>query len=327
MSSDEQVLDDEGRRTARLVDFFILSFTIGWFGIVGNGINMIVFCRQGFSTTVNIAFFGLAISDFFFSFFLEWYCICLNPDYIFSSYQWDQTDVAYLSASWPHICSCRITSYITIYITTERYLSIAFPLKVKQIVTKKITTFILIVFFVVNICSLIPEYVSMQLGWRKKSKSQQNSLWSGCKQYTQSVLYLYVLHSLLGMTSFIGVIIATVALVTKLKQSSQWRKEAKSQSDPHSLKEKKLVKMIVAVACILIICNIPAAILSIATYIVDKDISIVGKQLNVAEAMWSIAYVFQTTNSSVNIILYYIMSSKYKKTFHELLSCCRMKQA
>lgn len=317
-------LSEGARKIFEVINFEILSLPIGLSGIVSNFINIIIFYKQGFHTTVNIAFFGLAISDLLCLLFLEWICICMNP-LIASVLPWVMVDVAFLSGAWPHVCFCRITSYITIYITAERYISIAWPLKVKTLVTAKITSCVVIAIYIVNILVLVPEYTSSYLGWRfhyNRNVTLISLKYTSDRASVEGVENF--LHSIFGIMSFLGVIVFTVALVTKLKKSSKWRKESSitPQINNISAREQKTVKMIVLIATVLIICYTPGAMISLTTFVFGPDLNVLGRYVNICLASWSIAYVSQTINSSVNIIVYYKMSSNYRRIFDEMFFYC-----
>lgn len=136
----------------------------------------------------------------------------------------------------------------------------------------------------------------------------------------------HFLHSILSIVSFTLVVILTVALVTKLKKSSEWRKESTAQTAQLNnvcIREQKTVKMVVLIATVLIVCYTPGTMLTLATFVLGPDLNVLGKYVNICLASWSVGYVCQAINSSVNIILYYKMSSKYRRTFDELLSLCK----
>lgn len=318
-----KVLSDEGRQIFETINFVIISSITGLFGIAANIINIVIFYKQGFGSTVNIGLFALAISDLCCLLSLEWVCVGLNPLFSASNIPWVLVEVMFLSGAWPHVCFCRITSYITSYITAERYLSIAMPLKVKQIITPRRTAVVLCVIYFINFLLLTPDYATAYLAWKfapSKNRTLLTLTFTSSREKVEGLEN--VLHSLAGTTSFLAVIIFTSVLVIKLRKTSKWRIKVVSGTRKHeaiSLREQKTVKMIVLIASVLIFCYIPGAIISMATFIVGPEFNILGRYINICMATWSIAFVFQTFNSSINIIFYYTMSSKYKQTLLELL--------
>lgn len=285
--------------------------------------NIVVFYKQGFSNTVNIAFLGLAVSDLCCLITLEWVSVCMNPLMSTHNVPWISVEVMYLSTGWAHICFCRITSFITVYITAERYISISSPLKVKEIITPRVTTVTLCLIFTTNIMTLMPEYASAYLGWTfvaEYNRTLVAIVFTSNRKKLQGLSC--ALHSIFSTTSFVGVVICTVILVTKLRQTSAWRKELTAAHDQKrgfmSPRDKKMVKMIVLIASVLIACYTPGAIGGMITFVVGPEFSIKGRYINACVAAWSIPFAFQAFNSSINCVLYYRMSSKYRHAFHEM---------
>lgn len=315
------VLSTEDRFVFEVVNYVTLCTIIGLFGIASNIINALVFFKQGFNNTVNISFFGLAISDMFCLVTLEWVCICLNPLFVASDVPWMSLEVQYLTGAWPHVCFSRITSLITAYVAAERCLCIAIPLKVKQILTPRRTTAAIIVIFFVNLVTLVPEYATSYIGWKlypSRNATLLGLVFTSDRKYVEGLVF--VLNSILGITSFSAVIIFTVILIVKLKYSSAWRKKVSSQHEKleHvSHREKKTMKMVSIIAIILIVCYTPGTIISMTTYVV-AEFHLLGGYVNICMVTWSFVFVFQAINSSVNIFLYYFMSSNYKVVFDEL---------
>lgn len=317
------VLSDHGRIVFEIINFVFVCSIVGIFGITSNVLNIAIFYNQGFNNSANIGFFALAISDMSCLVALQWASVCMNPLFGASGVPWHPLEVMYLSGAWPHVCFSRITSFITVYITAERYLSIALPLKVKHIVTPKVTTVLICLIYAINLMTLIPEYATSYLGWRyvlRFNKTLIALVFTSSRNCVEGMVY--VLHSLLGISSFGGVIVFTSLLIGKLGQSSEWRKEVTSEQrrrESMSNREQKMVKMILLIACALILCYTPGAVISMATFIVGPEFNIRGIHINICEATWSVAFSFQAINSSINIFFYYTMSSKYRQTFNEII--------
>lgn len=320
------LLSDSQLEIFVVINFVFFSGGICLCGAVANCMNIAVFLKQGFSNTINISFFALSISDLCCVLALLWQTIGLNPLVLKAGAMWVPLDFVYLTASWPHNISCRITSYITIFVTLERCLCIALPLKVKNIFTPAKTTVAIVVIFIVNILSLVPEYATSYLAWTYFPESNRTLLAINFKPGREKVVGLvYIMNCTTGIMSFVGIVVITAFLVFKLKEASQWRQEVTSGSQQHgtvSSRDKKTVKIVAALACILICCYTPGMIISMTTFAVP-EFDIGRKYSNTFLSMWSIGGMFQALNSSVNIILYYKMSSKYRDTFHQLVVVCR----
>ncbi|CAL1543375.1 unnamed protein product, partial [Lymnaea stagnalis] len=309
------------------VNRIILCTLIGLFGIVANVINMAVFVKQGLNNSMNISLFALSISDLLRILTVQWLNICSNP-YI------DQlnvpivfTDIQYLTAGWPTGCANRITMFITAYITAERSLCLAVPLKIKRWVTPRRAVAALVVIGVINALGLVPEYASVYLDWRfnpARNRTMLSLAFGSSRPATQGVVF--TIHALLIVLALTVVILFTSILVIQLRRSSKWRAVVTSkvsQNEAISNRDRKTVDLVVLVAGVMVVCYTPTVVLSLVSTFVP-DFSVAGRQVNVFHATWSIGYLLGVINASVNIFIYYKMSSKYRKTFNDLFSCqCR----
>ncbi|CAL1529878.1 unnamed protein product, partial [Lymnaea stagnalis] len=284
------------------------------FGIVGNTINILVFVKQGLRQSVNSSFFAMSISDLLGLVFQVWHNFCLNPYVDQLDAPIDFLDVQYLTAGWPNSVLVRITGWITVYVTAERCLSIAVPLKIKQIVTPRRTAAILVFIYVINIASLLPLYFSAYFSWNFYPAQNRTKFGISFRSNKLEIEYLiFTFQASLAIIAFACVIIFTTVLVVKLKKKSKWRRSTtfdREQSDTMSSRERKTINMVVVVATVLIVCYTPAVTCSITTSL-TSDFGITGKQSNLFHMAWSFGFLFHSINSSISILLYYRMSSKY----------------
>lgn len=159
-----------------IINFVCLSTVISIFGIVANIINITIFFKQGFTTTVNISFFGIAISDLCCLITLLWVIIWLNPFMSNSEVPVAALEFQYLTGACPHAVCGRITSYITVYVTAERCLCVLLPLKVKQIVTPARTTVVVCLIFIINFLTNSPGICDFVFRMAVLSSSQHDSV-------------------------------------------------------------------------------------------------------------------------------------------------------
>ncbi|KAI8784851.1 FMRFamide receptor [Biomphalaria glabrata] len=323
------LITDEEREIYEIVTLVFISSAIGLFGLCANIINVIVFVRQGLNNTVNIGFMGLAISDLLCLVTIEWYCISFNPLFIYSDVIFFPPDVQHLSAGVPHGCFARITAWVTAYITFERCLCITAPLKVKQILTPRRTLLILVAIYFVVMLPLLPEYATAYIGLKYfpfLNKTLYGLMFTPDRYKVDGLSFL--LYAILMFVSFVAVIIFTTVLVVKLNQKSQWRQKStfdSAQSETISRRDRSTMKTVILIASVLIINFSPTVAFFTGVFIVP-EFSITGRQRNLFLVSAAFCFIFDTLNSSVTIISYYTMSSKYRQTFHELLSCCLRKK-
>ncbi|CAG5124061.1 unnamed protein product, partial [Candidula unifasciata] len=124
---------------------------------------------------------------------------------------------------------------------------------------------------------------------------------------------------LIPFASFIVIIVCTVALVIKLHEASKWRSKSANnvQSDTVTNRNHKVTKMVVMISSLFIVCFTPVCINFIAMTL-EPELSIGGRYMNVLIMIMGLGFVLESINSSMNIFIYYQMSSKFRATFCQL---------
>ncbi|KAK3725629.1 hypothetical protein RRG08_043046 [Elysia crispata] len=113
-----------------------LTMAIYGFAVVANTAIISVFLKDGFKSTSNISFFALAIADLLVSvIWFPWLMAFHHILYKYMSFFWIEMFNEFLLPCAEAIRS--IGSLITAIISLERLCCIMFPLKVKQIFTRK----------------------------------------------------------------------------------------------------------------------------------------------------------------------------------------------
>lgn len=321
----EGIMSYQVRRLFEIVNCVFISNAVCLFGLVSNVINMVVFSKQGFNSTMNISFFGLAISDLCSLLALLWFNVCVNPVFEGAGISLDPAEVQHLTACSPHNCFSRITGFITVFITAERCLCITLPLKVKDIITPRRTIVAVGSIYLLMMVSYVPEFASVYIGWKYYPAKNKTLLGLAFTSNRESMEGLaFILYAVLGTLSFMAVVILTVLLVFNLKRKAKWRQEStfdNKQSENITNRDKKTVNMVIMIAIVLIICYSPGILISTGMF-VDSEFSVIGREINIFMVTWSFAFLFEAINSSVNIFMYYKLSSKYRRTFHDIFGCC-----
>ncbi|KAK6965095.1 growth hormone secretagogue receptor type 1 [Biomphalaria glabrata] len=319
-----QFLSVAGRNIFILVNHVVLSNLISLSGLWTNAVNIVVFSKQGLKNSMNLSFFLLAITDLLGLLTQLFHNFCLNPYVTLIDAPVNFMEIQFLTAGSPNACLVRITGWITVYITGERCLSIAFPLKIKQIVTFERTAVIMFFIYIVNLAAIAPLYFGAYFTWKIQAGRNATVLGVGYTNDIQIILDLvYIFMATLTLLAFLSAIVLTSILVVSLKQKSKWRQASTYDKDQGGLssKDKKTIRMVIVVASVLIVCYTPSSINSIVSPLVP-GYTINGHQSNSFEAAWSFAFLLHSFNSSVTMVLYYRMSSKYKATFHKMFPTC-----
>lgn len=320
------LVNNADRDIYMIVNYVLLTSIISLFGLGANMMNICVFYKQGFNSTMNITFCGLAISDLGSLLGLLWGGVCVNPLFINSNVDIVPPEILHLTSGIPHICFVRITGWITVFITAERCLCITFPLTIKQIITPKVTIVTVLFIYISTMLSFLPEFETSYFDWKfypERNRTLLGLMFTSNRKSKEGIVFC--LYSVLGTASFIAVIIFTIILVVQLKQKTKWRKKAnadRERSESISVRDRRTMNMVVLIASVLIVCYTPGVVVSMASFFVP-EFSVAGQQVNIFYVAWSFVFIFEAFNSSINIVLYYKMSTKYRQTFHELFGICR----
>lgn len=317
----DKLVTDEGLHITELVNYVCLCGLIGLGGMTANIINLIVFYRQGLDNTINISLFALGVSDLCSLILQQCFNILINPLNENLDLNVVTSEIQFLIASVPRECFARITCLITVYVTAERCLCITFPLHVKQMITPKRTTTIMLCIYSLTIITVSPMYFIMYIDWKFYPNKNRTRLGLATSRHSEIVeRIVMVIQAFIGGVAFLAVILLTIILVRKLGSKSSWRQTVSGiQQTPDSIssRDRKTMNMIVLISVILIFCYTPSVLLFLMNFIVP-EFSITGKYSNIFLVTWSFAYLFETINSSVNIFLYLKMSTKYRETFQSL---------
>lgn len=307
-----------------IINYALLCTLVGFFGIGANVVNLIVFHKQGFDSTINITLFAMSMSDLCGLVFQELFNVFVESLFEAIGIPMIPAELQHMIVGIPRFAFSKITCLITVYATLERCLCIAFPLHVKQMITPRRTAIVMVCIYTLTLISYSPLYYKASLQWGFDPAWNKTML---RQVYASGGLHLtgitYLLQTFVGFLAFVAIVVFTTVLIRKLGEKSTWRKSAIFDSDKAQLmsnREAKRIRMIALVACILIVCYTPSVILSCVT-LIEPEFSISGRYVNVFLAMWSFSILFETVNGSVNIFLYFKMSTNYKNILVQILPC------
>ncbi|KAK6979444.1 Endothelin-converting enzyme 2 [Biomphalaria glabrata] len=323
-------VSDNIRELFEVVNMSVLTCVISMLGIVSNIINIVVFYKQGMKSTVNISFMALSITDLINVLLMVWVSISSFPA-LNSSFDIviNPKEVNYLTGGFSHGCLARIIAWITVYMTAERCLCIAMPLKVKRFLTPRRTLLVMITIYLHIVGPMTLEYMYFNLGWKfspQFNKSVVGLVVSVDNNQLDEVSF--ILMSVLMMSPFTLVIFLTITLIVQLRKMSRWRTlsiSKENQFNRLSLKDRMAIRTVLVIASVLILTFTPGLILCAMCFMVP-GFGINGRLRNLFIVVSSIVYVFEATNASINMVLYYKMHSSYRQTLQTYLSCSSRSQ-
>ncbi|KAK3713857.1 hypothetical protein RRG08_033829 [Elysia crispata] len=301
-----------------------ISIPICIFGIFTNIVNILVFYKMGFSSPTNISLFCLSIADLLtlcYSLVASFgnYPAFQNADLCFSMH-----DVSRVGAH-VYYSSCAIGSWITAVINVERSVCVVFPMKVKQIFTRKTTARLIAGMVIYQIASGLPRSFGVRFAWIPSAVTNSTRIsYVIFNPRLVSLSYL-VSFSIPNLICFFVVVLGTIFLISKFKQSRQLRSTMSvtgKKSNEMSDKDVRLVRSMIFISALYIFGAAPNVLL----YIVHSaypSLHIDNPYLGYLHSLLLLAtMVLQAASCSVNIFVYVRMGSNFKAKLREMF-CCR----
>ncbi|GFN84702.1 chemosensory receptor b [Plakobranchus ocellatus] len=354
----DAIISDKVRDIMALINMVILAQVISFFGVIANIINIIVFTKQGFGEAMTVTLTGLAVADLGTVTCQSWLSFCWNPLFDFKSLElpFQPLQIVYLSAGQPRLSSVRISAWIIAWATLERCLCITMPFRVREIITPYRSKVFIITLFIINTASSVPFYYTTRIVPYFDEAVNRSYLvlaFTDDRQEIDSISFS--ISVCLSVCSFVAVAVCTVILVLTLDKASKWRKSAmasneingeeksecvqasidgnkKQEQNPTSgstnafkksklaasNKNKRAAKMVSIVSTTFIVCSLPNTLNQLVMALVPEYAKN-GRYVNLNQTSWSVGCMAESVNASINIFMYYTMSSKYRSTIQEML--------
>ena len=306
---------------------FGVVIAAGMFATGANIVTITVYTGLGFADSTNISLTALAISDLGIAITSITNCVgFLLPLLPNANFTYE----VFLNASAnPHLLLTRISAMITTYLSIERYLCVLMPLKIKSIITPKRTLIVMVVIFASTFCLVYPVLlVRFPFAW--KFNDERNRTLLGIVHSNSAAIVLLhkicllVISTILPFVTFFSVSVCTILLSLSLRQSKAWRDankqtssnvktsvESSSKSTGEQSKEDKAVKMIITIATVFIVTNLPSCV-HVITVVTVPGFHIGLRYFRLFNIV-GMSYVgVNSINSGANVIIYYKMSRKFR---------------
>lgn len=195
--------------------------------------------------------------------------------------------------------------------------------QVKFILTPRTTSVIIVCIFVILITSSAPLYAVNKLGLKfypGRNKSIIALLPSSAREGVERITFI-TNNMCVPCLAFIVIVVCTTTLVVKLYSKNKWRKTSAiaSQADHITSKNQNVAKMVIIISAMFIACFVPLSMIYLVMSMYPS-FAIDGDNRNILILVGGLGLVMESINSSMNIFVYYHMSSRFREVFHGL-SC------
>ena len=302
----------------------VLESLISVFATGANILTIAVYRKLGYSDSTNISLTALAISDLGVSLTT---IVTVIASFLQNVPNLPFTfDIFYLLSMSPHVDFVRISALITTYISVERYLCVSSPLKIKRILTPGRTLVAMVMCYTAIFCLLPVSVLRNRLHW-KFYPELNRSLFTMTASTDPIITSLYVgdmiyKSMILPSLTFVLVLSTTILLALSLKRNKAWRDANKSlptnSNAARENKERKAMKLVMAIATVFIISSIPYTCMIFAL-IFEPGYSLAGRYDYLFQVTGNLTVIIGGINCSANVVIYYIMSSKFRQAMLKMM--------
>ncbi|RUS91456.1 hypothetical protein EGW08_000780 [Elysia chlorotica] len=342
-----EFLDAQKRKILEILLDYVIIFSIFATGIVTNILVILVYAKQGFKESVAVSMTTISVWDF-----LKCVSGIMNS---FSGILSLFDPVA--ATSWLNIStvifnylicfSSYVTSVMAAYVAVERCLCVSVPLKVKWMLTPKVTLMACLTISVVVFGAFAVMFGIYDIIWvHDYTINATIAIAIKNEFYYKHDGPLFVYYNLSGilwpLAAFVVILVATIIIIYKLKKGSKFRMGQSSISTQHKdasaqnktdeqqkqrqnllKRDRQVVKMLLVIIIIYIACLAPRIAHYLAKYVI-YDFYFLRRHHHLFEFVNYGIMLADSSNGAVNFFVFYRMSSSFRATFRSM--ACRKEQ-
>ena len=306
---------------------------VSLFGMTGNVLIIATYSRIGFSESINISYCGLGISDFLCVTCITWNAICFIPAFSEWNVPFDPRKTAF--GVFVDIFNLT-TAMITAFISLERSMCVAFPFKVKRVVTTTRTLIVVITIFLVTVVPLFSFHFLVYKFELSFNTERNRSLLRVRYRNTPLADTIYNVYFfkkiVLNFFPLVLILLCSVFLAVRLRISAKWRLGNSGTARKRTLKTDSLDGTIDGrmynkdMRIAKTVLTIAVAFIVLGNFnVVRHFVALILPEFRPAGAYsrWfrltaRLAFLLLQANSSVNFIIYYKMGTKFRKAVNQM---------
>nr|KAG5690235.1 hypothetical protein BaRGS_026687 [Batillaria attramentaria] len=269
-------------------------------GVFTNVTTLVVLAVQGLKDSVNISLFALTLSDLA-------YVVTLLPGQQHCFYVAEDSSVN--QEFIPHgvmfgAAFSKVSAGITALISVERCLCVMLPLNVRRLVTYRCTLFAVTSICLALFALFVPIFMMLEI---------QHVDIGGNRTAAYAVPTAFFRENFTLLTVLLNTVLNVAQDVRQMAPSclvlvvERFKEEQKPTSSDD--KTMRLTRMMVAIACVYIVCIIPGTISTLVRLFIPQfDFN--ARYHNMFAVIYVLDFTMLTFNSSINFFVYLAMSSR-----------------
>ncbi|GFS22051.1 chemosensory receptor A [Elysia marginata] len=334
-----EFMDEHKRKIAEIVMDYVVIFSISILGVVTNSLVILVYSKQGFRESVAVSMTTISIWDLIkcIAGVLNNFSGILSIFDPIASHSW--LNISTVVFNYIICFSSYVTSVMAAYVAVERCLCVTIPLKVKWLLTPRITLIACLTMSAVVFGAFAVMFGIYDIVWVWSDTFNATvATYRKNKFYIQNDAPLFAYYNISGIIwplgAFVVILVATIIIIVKLRQGSKFRlgqsgttssqpegsssQDQQKQQQQHLLRrDRQVVKMLLVIIIIYIACLAPRIAHYLAKYIV-YDFYFLRRHHHLFEFVNYGIMVADSTNGAVNFFVFYSMSSSFRSTFRAM---------
>ncbi|XP_048728741.2 FMRFamide receptor-like [Ostrea edulis] len=318
-----ELVSDEQLRLTRLIVQKCLVPIITCAGVSGNVISIAVLIHKSMKTSTNCYLTALAVFDILY--------LITSMTLSLKHYQeinehWVYKYIYLYSRIFIDIWANTSVS-LTVTFTVERYVVVCHPIKGRAICTPKRARIITLFVILFVVFAMSPEFfvrevyekielrnstnvTTYQIEFTEMGESHGYSVY-----YNWLIVLVFSFAPLAVLLSFNIILIRSVCKANRLRRRMTYV-AVNRPGERRSGEQTKVTCMLIGVAFVFIICQLPtAAMIIFNTYIDLAGVTLTKSGHNYRIIAGNVANILISVNAAVNFILYSVMSTKFRKVF------------
>ncbi|KAK3106510.1 hypothetical protein FSP39_021445 [Pinctada imbricata] len=299
-------------------------------GVVGNVLSLIVLLHKKLRSSTGVILVGLALADllsllsnmirkstgiigeFDMNFADKYKAMMFGP-------------IFYLKTSFD-----RISVWLVVLISIERFLAVSFPLKIKIWVSKARMFIAVVTIYILTLASLSPIAAQYTTGTLHNPRTNSTTYFIKPSQfYFNNIDFLKIHNEIFGIAVFryipvILVILFNSVIMVSLQRRAKWRSK-KSSLKSKDEAQAKITRMLLIVSLVCLICTTPGAIFILYSQI-DPDFVFMGKYHNFFLVISDMCMLLEVINSSANFVIYMLCNEQFYQVYKKMF-CSWIKKA
>ncbi|XP_067660048.1 FMRFamide receptor-like [Haliotis asinina] len=221
-----------------------------------------------------------------------------------------------------------VSSFVTLLLSTERYLAVKYPLTMKRTCTVQLVSVCIVAVILIVTIITIPIFLSYEIRhimFHDIQTTIASATYFGIHEHYVCTYTHYILPLVWYMFPWLLLAIINTLLALHVRRSSRIRVGIPNVVDPN----RNLSLLIILVVLVYMVCNFPRCIISIMTLVDTNGSNCLKDTRTLSNPRYSGAYlvsvvvadILNVLNSCVNIFVYCFVGTKFRKELRKLILC------